>query len=278
MTDASTTPSSIPIRPSNTEKDPDDWTTGGEPMTGAQASYLKTLSEEAKDDTGFEDGLTKAEASKQIDALKKKLGRADAVSSALRETAARSCGPGTGRRGAGRPGRCRGRRRATDATGRGCPLPARCSAEWNSASSGITWSASPCTRRIGRSRRRFAEMRLRRPAGPNSRGWRRARASRRRPTCSAIMVPWLKPTSARPALVEPEAGQFGVEEGVEAGPRPRPRRSSARRGRGRSAETIAVPSGDWVQRSGACGATNSASGSQACHCRPISIRSLPSAP
>ena len=60
---------------SNTEKDPDDWTTGDEPMTGAQASYLKTLSEEAKDETGYEDGLTKAEASKRIDALKTKLGR-----------------------------------------------------------------------------------------------------------------------------------------------------------------------------------------------------------
>ena len=32
---------------SNAEKDPDDWTTGDEAMTGAQASYLKTLSEEA---------------------------------------------------------------------------------------------------------------------------------------------------------------------------------------------------------------------------------------
>lgn len=60
---------------SNTEKDPDDWTTGAEPMTGAQASYLKTLSEEAKDDTAFDDTLTKAEASKHIDALRKKLGR-----------------------------------------------------------------------------------------------------------------------------------------------------------------------------------------------------------
>ena len=60
---------------SNTQKDPDDWTTGDEPMTGAQASYLKTLSEEAKDEDGYEDGLTKAEASKRIDALKQKLGR-----------------------------------------------------------------------------------------------------------------------------------------------------------------------------------------------------------
>ena len=60
---------------SNTEKNPDDWTTGDEPMTGAQASYLKTLSEEAKDETAFADDLTKAEASKHIDALRQKLGR-----------------------------------------------------------------------------------------------------------------------------------------------------------------------------------------------------------
>ena len=35
---------------SNTIKDPQDWTTGDEPMTGAQRSYLKTLSEEAKEE------------------------------------------------------------------------------------------------------------------------------------------------------------------------------------------------------------------------------------
>ena len=58
---------------SNTEKDPDDWVSGDEPMTGAQASYLKTLSEEAGED--FHDGLTKAEASKRIDEIKEKLGR-----------------------------------------------------------------------------------------------------------------------------------------------------------------------------------------------------------
>jgi Protein of unknown function (DUF3072) len=32
---------------SNMAKDPDEWVTGDEPMTGAQRSYLKTLSEEA---------------------------------------------------------------------------------------------------------------------------------------------------------------------------------------------------------------------------------------
>ncbi|CAO3402292.1 DUF3072 domain-containing protein [Azospirillum palustre] len=58
---------------SNRDKNPDDWTTGDEPMTGAQASYLKTLSEEAGD--SFDDGLTKAEASKRIDALQDKTGR-----------------------------------------------------------------------------------------------------------------------------------------------------------------------------------------------------------
>jgi hypothetical protein len=60
---------------SNAEKNPDDWTTGDEPMTGAQASYLKTLSEEAKDPDAFADDLTKAEASKRIDALKQAVGR-----------------------------------------------------------------------------------------------------------------------------------------------------------------------------------------------------------
>ena len=40
---------------SNTEKDPDEWTTGGEPMTGAQKSYLKTLSDEAGEE--FDENL-----------------------------------------------------------------------------------------------------------------------------------------------------------------------------------------------------------------------------
>ena len=58
---------------SNAEKDPDDWTTGDEAMTGAQASYLKTMSEEAGEP--FDDSLTKADASKAIDALQEKTGR-----------------------------------------------------------------------------------------------------------------------------------------------------------------------------------------------------------
>lgn len=59
--------------PSNIEKDPDTWTTGGETMTGAQASYLKTLSEEAGEE--FDPSLNKAEASKRIDELQARTGR-----------------------------------------------------------------------------------------------------------------------------------------------------------------------------------------------------------
>ena len=60
---------------SNTIKNPDDWVSGDEPMTGAQASYLKTLSEEAKEPEAFAADLSKAEASKRIEELKAKLGR-----------------------------------------------------------------------------------------------------------------------------------------------------------------------------------------------------------
>ena len=58
---------------SNTEKDPDDWKTGDEPMTGAQASYLETLAQEAGEEA--DESLTKAEASKRIDELQEKTGR-----------------------------------------------------------------------------------------------------------------------------------------------------------------------------------------------------------
>lgn len=60
-------------QPSNQRKDPDDWVTGDERMTGAQASYLKTLTEEAGE--RFEPDLTKADASKRIDALQERTGR-----------------------------------------------------------------------------------------------------------------------------------------------------------------------------------------------------------
>jgi hypothetical protein len=58
---------------SNLDKDPDDWKTGDEPMTGAQASYLKTLSDQAGEP--FDQELSKAEASKRIDELQAKTGR-----------------------------------------------------------------------------------------------------------------------------------------------------------------------------------------------------------
>nr|WP_050589942.1 MULTISPECIES: DUF3072 domain-containing protein [unclassified Mesorhizobium] len=54
-------------------KDPDEWTTGDEPMTPSQASYLKTLCEQAGDDRSYAEDLSKAEASKRIDALRTEL-------------------------------------------------------------------------------------------------------------------------------------------------------------------------------------------------------------
>jgi hypothetical protein len=79
MTDAAHKPSLEnpkldPDPPTNTEKDPADWVSGGDPMTGAQASYLKTLSEETHQPDAFDEALTKAEASRRIDLLKAKLG------------------------------------------------------------------------------------------------------------------------------------------------------------------------------------------------------------
>lgn len=58
---------------SNMEKDPKDWVTGDEPMTGAQRSYLKTLSEEAREP--FDENLTKGAASQRIDELQARTGR-----------------------------------------------------------------------------------------------------------------------------------------------------------------------------------------------------------
>ncbi|MCW2721570.1 DUF3072 domain-containing protein [Pseudonocardia sp.] len=59
---------------SNPEKDPDDWTTGDEPMTGPQQSYLQTLAQQAGEQVPAEN-LTKADASKLIDELQEKAGR-----------------------------------------------------------------------------------------------------------------------------------------------------------------------------------------------------------
>ena len=58
---------------STPEKDPQDWVTGDEPMTGPQKSYLETLAREAGEDVP--DELSKAEASEKIDALQDETGR-----------------------------------------------------------------------------------------------------------------------------------------------------------------------------------------------------------
>lgn len=70
----------------NAAKDPEDWVTGDEPMTGAQASYLKTLSEDTGEE--FDPNLSKADASKRIDELKSRDPR-------LKQPTGR--GPATGR-------------------------------------------------------------------------------------------------------------------------------------------------------------------------------------
>ena len=56
------------------EKDPSTWVTGDEPATGAQKSYLETLSRSTDEDVET-DNLTKAEASEKIDELKQATGR-----------------------------------------------------------------------------------------------------------------------------------------------------------------------------------------------------------
>ena len=53
-----------------TQKDPKDWVSGSDPMTGAQGSYLKTLSEQAHKPDPTREDLTKAEASELIDELR----------------------------------------------------------------------------------------------------------------------------------------------------------------------------------------------------------------
>ena len=55
------------------QKDPEDWVTGDEPMTGPQASYLRTLAQEAGDEVA--DDLTKAQASERIEELQARTGR-----------------------------------------------------------------------------------------------------------------------------------------------------------------------------------------------------------
>src|ERR1700735_3741569 len=72
QSDGEINPKIGPAPNSNTEKEPDELVSGGDPMTGAQASYLKTLSEEVGEPDNFKPELIKAEASKRTDALKSK--------------------------------------------------------------------------------------------------------------------------------------------------------------------------------------------------------------
>jgi hypothetical protein len=82
---------------SNMEKDPQDWVTGDEPMTGAQRSYLKTLSEEAK--VPFDDKLSKADASRRIDELQQVTGRGAAATRGSAAASERSSEDAAGQRG-----------------------------------------------------------------------------------------------------------------------------------------------------------------------------------
>jgi hypothetical protein len=70
---------SSPGASGTTEKDPSDWVTGDEPMTGAQRSYLDTLAREAGEQLPAD--LTKAQASEHIDRLQAQTGRGTTDSS-----------------------------------------------------------------------------------------------------------------------------------------------------------------------------------------------------
>ena len=72
-----------------TIKDPADWTTGDEPMTGAQESYLHTLARQAGKEDEIPAELTKAEASETIDELRKTTGVASSASRPKGRKAAR---------------------------------------------------------------------------------------------------------------------------------------------------------------------------------------------
>jgi hypothetical protein len=72
-----------------TIKDPADWTTGDEPMTGAQESYLHTLARQAGQEEEVPAELTKAEASEKIDELRKTTGVASSSPEAKGRKAAR---------------------------------------------------------------------------------------------------------------------------------------------------------------------------------------------
>lgn len=66
----------LPEQSQHPQKDPEDWATGDEPMTGPQASYLQTLLQQAgKSEDDLDSNLSKREASKLIDKLQNETGR-----------------------------------------------------------------------------------------------------------------------------------------------------------------------------------------------------------
>jgi hypothetical protein len=71
--DPDTIGADTPGRAGTTEKDPSEWVTGDEPMTGAQRSYLDTLARQAGEQLPAD--LTKAKASEHIDRLQQQTGR-----------------------------------------------------------------------------------------------------------------------------------------------------------------------------------------------------------
>jgi hypothetical protein len=73
MSDSEETLGSTTDSGNTAAKDPADWVTGDEPMTGAQRSYLDTLAREAGEELSAD--LTKAEASEHIERLQQKTGR-----------------------------------------------------------------------------------------------------------------------------------------------------------------------------------------------------------
>jgi Protein of unknown function (DUF3072) len=73
LMNADDVPPDVPPASLNPKKDPDEWVTKDEPMTGPQRSYLQTLCREAGEE--FNENWTKAEASKKIEELQQKTGR-----------------------------------------------------------------------------------------------------------------------------------------------------------------------------------------------------------
>jgi len=76
------------VTDNGTIKDPAEWTTGDEPITGAQDSYLHTLARKSGEEVGAD--LTKAEASITIDELREKTGVDSVPAKAQRKPADRA--------------------------------------------------------------------------------------------------------------------------------------------------------------------------------------------